>query len=550
MNNLKLKHKLLAMGCITGLFLLLLGGISFWSVTNSASVMEKLYQEELQGTEKIGKIGEKMRNNRIQLLLALQHDPRMPTSKLHDHPVTVHTDAVVENIGEITKIWESYVAIPGKTSEQKKLIEEYTAKRGRFVQEGLKPTREAVLAGDFDLATKLTIQAINPLATDAFKVADQLYASEYAQARQSIDQMNGTLRTVKIVLVIGIVLAMVIGTTINLLVVVSIDRGTRELLSVTGKMAHGDLSVEAAVLGGDELGQIAQSFNGMRRAFVDLIGKVVDTSAKVTSAATLLYGTSEQIATGAEEVAAQTGTVATAGEEMAATSGEIALNCQRAAEGATLASEAASNGAVVVERTIGVMSEIAAKVQESARTVETLGTRSDQIGAIIGTIEDIADQTNLLALNAAIEAARAGEQGRGFAVVADEVRALAERTTKATREIGEMIKAIQGETRGAVVAMEQGVHQVEAGTSEAAKSGAALQEILDQVNAVAQQVNQIATAAEQQTATTSEISNNIQQITEVVEGTARGAQESASEASQLARHAEELQRLVGQFRLV
>ena len=161
--------------------------------------------------------------------------------------------------------------------------------------------------------------------------------------------------------------------------------------------------------------------------------------------------------------------------------------------------------------------------------------RSDQIGEIIGTIEDIADQTNLLALNAAIEAARAGEQGRGFAVVADEVRALAERTTRATREIGEMIKAIQKETKGAVAAMEQGVHQVETGTEEAARSGQALQDILAQVNDVAMQVNQIATAAEEQTATTSEISSNMLQITEVVQQTSHGAHESATAAAQLER---------------
>jgi methyl-accepting chemotaxis protein len=186
-------------------------------------------------------------------------------------------------------------------------------------------------------------------------------------------------------------------------------------------------------------------------------------------------------------------------------------------------------------------------VQETAQTVASLGARSDQIGDIIGTIEDIADQTNLLALNAAIEAARAGEQGRGFAVVADEVRALAERTTRATREIGEMIKAIQSETRGAVAAMEQGVRQVETGTEEAAKSGLALRDILEQVNDVAMQVNQIATAAEEQTATTGEISSNMNQITEVVQLTSQGAQESATAASQLSGHAEELQRLVRQF---
>ena len=127
--------------------------------------------------------------------------------------------------------------------------------------------------------------------------------------------------------------------------------------------------------------------------------------------------------------------------------------------------------------------------------------------------------------------------------------ALAERTTRATKEIGEMIKAIQKETKGAVVAMEQGVHQVEAGTIEAAKSGQALQDILQQVNDVAMQVNQIATAAEEQTATTSEISNNMQQITEVVQQTSQGAHESATAAAQLSGNAEELQRLVNQFKL-
>jgi methyl-accepting chemotaxis protein len=195
------------------------------------------------------------------------------------------------------------------------------------------------------------------------------------------------------------------------------------------------------------------------------------------------------------------------------------------------------------------MYKIAEQVNATSKTVESLGARSDQIGQIVGTIEDIADQTNLLALNAAIEAARAGEQGRGFAVVADEVRALAERTTRATREIGEMIKAIQAETRGAVAAMEKGVKEVENGTVEAGKSGEAISDIIGQIGALQTQVNQIATAAEEQTATTSEISSNMMQITDVVQQTARGAHESAAAASQLNVVAEELQRLVRQFKL-
>jgi methyl-accepting chemotaxis protein len=195
------------------------------------------------------------------------------------------------------------------------------------------------------------------------------------------------------------------------------------------------------------------------------------------------------------------------------------------------------------------MARIAEKVKLSARTVESLGARSDQIGAIIGTIEDIADQTNLLALNAAIEAARAGEQGRGFAVVADEVRALAERTTRATREIGEMIKAIQSETKGAVTIMEGGVQEVERGTCEASKSGDALDEIQEKISQLSLQVHQIATAAEEQNATIGGITSNIHQISQNIQTATQGTQKSSHSAQELKGLAEELQRLVQQFKI-
>jgi methyl-accepting chemotaxis protein len=256
-----------------------------------------------------------------------------------------------------------------------------------------------------------------------------------------------------------------------------------------------------------------------------------------------------QMAAGAEEAAAQSITVATAGEEMSATAGDIARNCHLAAESAKRAHTAADNGSRVVENSIVVMHRIADRVQMSAKTVEELGKRSDQIGSIIGTIEDIADQTNLLALNAAIEAARAGEQGRGFAVVADEVRALAERTARATKEIDKMIKTIQQETKSAVSVMEEGVAEVEQGMQEASRSGEALRMIQEEINMVNQQVQQIATAAEEQTATTSEISCNIHQITDVVNSTADSARKSLSAAEYLSGLSSELKQMVSRFKV-
>ncbi|WP_282003912.1 methyl-accepting chemotaxis protein [Geotalea uraniireducens] len=312
---------------------------------------------------------------------------------------------------------------------------------------------------------------------------------------------------------------------------------------------EGDLTQRLDYLKDDEVGEMGRSFNTFIERLHGIISHLAQTVEQLAAAASQVQSSAEQIATGAEEVAAQAGTVATAGEEMAATSAEIAQSCSLASSEALQANDSAVTGASVVDQTITVMERISGRVKATAGTVESLGARGDQIGEIVGTIQDIADQTNLLALNAAIEAARAGEQGRGFAVVADEVRALAERTTKATHEIGTMIRAIQAETRGAVSSMEEGVRDVENGTTEAGRSGSALHEIQEQINAVALQVQQIATAAEQQTATTMEISGNMTQITEVVQGTARSAQESVAAAIRLNHLATDLQRLVGRFRL-
>jgi methyl-accepting chemotaxis protein len=334
-----------------------------------------------------------------------------------------------------------------------------------------------------------------------------------------------------------------------------ISKGITRTLHNVGARLHemasgdADLTQRLAIERNDETGALADAFNRFLAHLKSIVEMVKLNAEEVAAAATQLNGTAGKIAAGAEEVANQTNTVATAGEEMAATSTDIARNCNNAAGASQQATESAAAGAAIVNETIKGMGRVARRVTETASTVGALGARSDQIGAIVGTIEDIADQTNLLALNAAIEAARAGEMGRGFAVVADEVRALAERTTRATREIGEMIKAIQKETGEAVKAMEEGVHDVEQETISAQKSGQALEEILERINEVSMQVNQIATAAEEQTATTGEISNNMIQITEVVHQTSRGAEETATAAAQLAGQARQLQQLVGRFKL-
>ncbi|NTW98756.1 MAG: methyl-accepting chemotaxis protein, partial [Geobacteraceae bacterium] len=409
----------------------------------------------------------------------------------------------------------------------------------------------AVISGNHEVSDRLLTTILSPAYEAHRKVIDEIVALSNAENAETEKRAATMLNSTRVtVATLGILLfASVVAIFFFLIRNIGKYLGgdPAYVATVARQVADGDLSCDVRVKGGPEsvLGAMRKMVENLR----DIVSQVVCSAENIASASRQLHASAEQIATVSEEVACQATMVATSGEEMSATSGDIARNCQMAADGAGLASGAATRGTEVVNGTVQVMGRIAERVSSTAHTVQNLGGRSDQIGAIIGTIEDIADQTNLLALNAAIEAARAGEQGRGFAVVADEVRALAERTTRATGEIGEMIKSIQTETRVAVNAMELGVGEVETGTEEASRSGQALQQIQDQINDVAMQVNQIATAAEEQTATTSEISSNMMQITDAVQKTARGAEESAQAADVLAQQAEDLKRLVGRFRI-
>ncbi|GFO61384.1 methyl-accepting chemotaxis protein [Geomonas silvestris] len=398
-------------------------------------------------------------------------------------------------------------------------------------------------------AVKFATETVAPLGAKPVQAIADLVKMNVDEAAKTYQEDLANYQRSRVVLIVLAAIAGLFMVIIGTLIAKSISTPLKMVFDTLAQVADGDLTARSGIKSRDEMGLLAGEVNEMAGRLQGIMEQVARNSVEVAAAAGELQNTAQHIATSAEELAAQAGTVATASEEMAATSSEIAINCQHAADSSDIANHSAEGGARVVQQTVQVMERIADQVRTSAGTVAGLGERSDQIGEIVATIQDIADQTNLLALNAAIEAARAGEQGRGFAVVADEVRALAERTARATSQVSQMIGAIQSETRQAVNSMEAGVREVENGTREAAKSGDSLKEILNQINEVTLQVSQIATSAEEQTATTGEITQNLQQITEVVHETSRGAQTSAGAASELARLADELHALVGQFKL-
>jgi len=376
-------------------------------------------------------------------------------------------------------------------------------------------------------------------------------AASYDRFTDSIAQANESAMTALKVGGAVSVLVMGVVAIAGYFISAMIGRNVMNVVKSLDEIAQGegDLTLRLEASGNDEIGQLVNSFNAFIGKLQAIISQVAASTTQLSTAAEEMASISEESKDSSAKQNKETEQVASAMNQMTATVHEVARNAEQAAQSAQDASAEASSGDALVKGTIGSINELAAGVETAANVIQKLEKDGENIGVILDVIRGISEQTNLLALNAAIEAARAGEQGRGFAVVADEVRTLASKTQQSTEEIQKMIEELQSGTLQAVEVMESGQKQAVTSVDSAERAGSSLSTIATSVINISEMNAQIATAAEQQTAVAEEINRNIVNISDLSSHVSSSLEMTASSSEELSRLSIDLQGLVGQFKV-
>jgi len=400
-------------------------------------------------------------------------------------------------------------------------------------------------------AAQPMLKKMNAQLTTAEEGLNNFRGHSYQRFTGAIDGANEASAEALITgIIVGLATALLLGV-VGVLIGNSITRNISAVIHSLKEMAsgEGDLTTRLRSDSNDEIGTLVEEFNAFVAKLQGVISEVTGSTARVATAAGEMKHVSEMSVVGMNSQQQEINQVVTAMAEMTRSVEGVSDSASRAASTASTASTEADAGKRVVEENMQAISSLAEEVENAAEVIQELESHSEAIGKVLNVIRDIAEQTNLLALNAAIEAARAGEQGRGFAVVADEVRTLATRTHDSTREVHDLINHLQTGTKNAVQTMVQGREQAQASVTQAARVGESLQRIAQGVNEISAMNEQIANAADKQNAVTQEINNNIVNLGQVVNQVTQDARTAEGDSEKLAQLAEQLKAQISVFRI-
>lgn len=395
-------------------------------------------------------------------------------------------------------------------------------------------------------AAKIVKEKLVPLGIEADQILDDLKTKQSNTSKEILILIEDATNPTTVIVIT--VIALLINAFILSWLSHKITNRISSLVKESTLIAEGDLTVKVNTEGADEISFFAKHFKALVESITDIVVKMHEDANTLADSSNELKKANVSISQASDDVLAQVMSVGAASEEMVSVSEDVAKNCNVAAQSSEEARTVASEGMSVVHQTVANIRRHSGKTLEDAKLISNLGEETSKIDTIISTIQDIASQTNLLALNAAIEAARAGEHGRGFAVVADEVRALAARTGESTKEISEMISNVQSDVKIAGDSINQTVGQMEQIAGEAESIQSNLEIITQKVSEVNSQITQIATATEEQTATSSEMSRNIQKITEFAQQVSDQAKDTCKNTSQIEDLSLSMTEQIGKFK--
>ena len=380
------------------------------------------------------------------------------------------------------------------------------------------------------------------------RILSEIQNEERALLEQRTASMNAAKSESLMILLVGGLIAAVLAISVAFLLSHSIAGRLRQVVEVARNVAQGRLDSDIERAGRDEIGVLLDAFGTMQERLREMIGQIRAGAVQLVEAAQNISSTSTQLSVSTQEQSQAASSMAATVEELTVSINHVADNANEAHGLSSDSGRQSAEGGAVIQETLASMQRIADTVQGAAAQIAELGQHSDQISSIVNVIKEIADQTNLLALNAAIEAARAGEQGRGFAVVADEVRLLAQRTANSTQEITEMIKKIQLGTRSAVSNMEIGVQQVSSGVEQASQAGDAIVTIRQASASVVGVVDQISLALREQTVASQDVARNVERIAQMSMENSEAVADTSRTAQGLQQLALSLEKQVASFR--
>lgn len=546
LNKLSLQARMLLLMCVALALFIVLGLAALLGIGQINQSLDGVYREHMVPTSLVNQIATNIEAERTQLLLMLQHDPESAFLELHNHPISMHTDAINEVRSQTKQLNTQLEAIALDPNEQEimRTVNQYLANMQQVIDSSL----THMARHNFYQANELLLTQVNPAVTAATLEINKLTQSLLSDAQQEYIYAE---QQYKKILQLFVTLLLVGGATIMFLtqrVVCSIRQAVKLISTATTQMAEGDTTVRVNYEAQDELRTIAVSFNQMGEQMQSALRGVDSATNQLASASEETSVVTENTSQSMRKQQNEISQVAAAMHEMHATAHEVARSASQAAEAAQHADGEAATARQVSLQTIEVIESLAEAVEHATTVITTLVKDSDEIGGVLDVIRSIADQTNLLALNAAIEAARAGEAGRGFAVVADEVRTLASRTQQSTSEINDMIARLQTSANQAFTAMETGRSKAKLGVEQTVKGTASLESIIQAVAVINDMSAQIASAAEEQSSVSEEMTRSITAINDLTSETTDGALQTTEASQEVARLATALQDLVRRFR--